>query len=145
MNAEAVGINPALQAAQVKTFSIDSREVKAGDVFFALSQPEYKNNCFNGDFEDSTKYVASAFEKGAIAAVVRRDRFEEHKAELEKYQRQTSFRQRRDSRFAKTCTRRLSRMEQTRRRRYRKRGKNDGEGIDGARFGKFGQKGFKEY
>ncbi len=85
MNAENNGINPALLAAQVKTFSIDSREVKAGDVFFALSQPEYQNNCFNGDFEDSTKYVASAFEKGAIAAVVRRDRFEEHKDELEKF------------------------------------------------------------
>lgn len=85
MNAEGNGINPALPEAQVKTFSIDSRFVKAGDVFFALSQPEYQNNCFNGDFEDSTKYVASAFEKGAIAAVVRRDRYEEHKAELEKY------------------------------------------------------------
>ena len=91
MNAEAVGINPALQAAQVKTFSIDSREVKAGDVFFALSQPEYKNNCFNGDFEDSTKYVASAFEKGAIAAVVRHDRFDEHAAELEKYKDKLLF------------------------------------------------------
>ena len=91
MNAEAVGIKPALQTAQVKTFSIDSREVKAGDVFFALSQPEYKNNCFNGDFEDSTKYVVSAFEKGAIAAVVRHDRFEEHKAELEKYKDRLLF------------------------------------------------------
>ena len=91
MNADADGINPALQAAQVKTFSIDSREVKAGDVFFALSQPEYKNNCFNGDFEDSTKYVASAFEKGAIAAVVRHDRFEEHRAELEKYKDKLLF------------------------------------------------------
>ncbi|MEO6588355.1 MAG: UDP-N-acetylmuramoyl-tripeptide--D-alanyl-D-alanine ligase [Pyrinomonadaceae bacterium] len=85
MNAEADGINPALLTAQVKTFSIDSREVKAGDVFFALSQPEYKNNCFNGDFEDSTKYVASAFEKGAIVAVVRRDRYEERREELEKF------------------------------------------------------------
>jgi UDP-N-acetylmuramoyl-tripeptide--D-alanyl-D-alanine ligase len=55
--------------------------VKAGDVFFALSQPEYKNNCFNGDFADSTQYVASAFQKGAIAAVVRPDRFAEHNLE----------------------------------------------------------------
>lgn len=85
MNAENAGINPALLGAQVTTFSIDSRSVRAGDVFFALSQPEYKNNCFNGDFEDSTRYVASAFEKGAIAAVVRFDRFEEHRAELEKF------------------------------------------------------------
>lgn len=63
MNADTSGFNPALLEEEVKTVSIDSREVKAGDVFFALSQPEYKNNCFNGDFADSTQYVVSAFEK----------------------------------------------------------------------------------
>lgn len=67
------------------TFVIDSREVKAGDVFFALSQPEYADNGFNGDFDDSTRYVASALEAGAAAAVLRRERFEEHRGELEKY------------------------------------------------------------
>jgi UDP-N-acetylmuramoyl-tripeptide--D-alanyl-D-alanine ligase len=91
MNADAAGINPALLEAKVETFSIDSREVKAGDVFFALSQPEYKNNCFNGDFDDSTKYVAAALEKGAVAAVVRPDRFEEHRRELEKYRDRLLF------------------------------------------------------
>ncbi len=85
MEADASALNPALQGAEVNSFVIDSRELQAGEVFFALSQPEYKNNCFNGDFEDSTKYVAAAFEKGAVAAVVRRDRFAEHKAELEKF------------------------------------------------------------
>ncbi len=85
MKTDASALNPALHGAEVNSFVIDSREVKAGEVFFALSQPEYKNNCFNGDFEDSTKYVASAFEKGALAAVVRRDRFAEHKADLEKF------------------------------------------------------------
>jgi UDP-N-acetylmuramoyl-tripeptide--D-alanyl-D-alanine ligase len=85
MNADASRINPALLNAEVNSFVIDSREVQAGEVFFALSQPEYKNNCFNGDFEDSTKYVASAFEKGAVAAVLRPDRFAEHAAELEKF------------------------------------------------------------
>ena len=89
MNADASTLNPALHGAEVKSFAIDSREVQAGEVFFALSQPEYKNNCFNGDFEDSTKYIASAFEKGAIAAVVRRDRFAEHK--LEKFQDRLIF------------------------------------------------------
>lgn len=78
MNADTSGFNPALLDKELKTVAIDSREVKAGDVFFALSQPEYKNNCFNGDFADSTQYVASAFEKGAIAAVARPDRFAEH-------------------------------------------------------------------
>lgn len=85
MNADVSGLNPALLNEELKTISIDSREVKAGDVFFALSQPEYKNNCFNGDFTDSTEYVVSAFEKGAIAAVVRPDRFEEHKSILEPF------------------------------------------------------------
>lgn len=85
MNADTLGFNPALLAENCKTVAIDSREVKAGDVFFALSQPEYKNNCFNGDFADSTQFVVSALEKGAICAVIRPDRFEEHKAVLEQY------------------------------------------------------------
>ncbi len=85
MNADGSTLNPALLNAEVDSFVIDSRELQAGEVFFALSQPEYKNNCFNGDFDDSTKYVASAFEKGAVAAIVRRDRFEEHKANLEQF------------------------------------------------------------
>ncbi|MFT3745666.1 MAG: UDP-N-acetylmuramoyl-tripeptide--D-alanyl-D-alanine ligase [Pyrinomonadaceae bacterium] len=83
MNAAAAALDPALLNSEVGSFAIDSREVKPGDLFFALSQPEYRNNCFNGDFEDSTKYAASALEKGAVACVVRQDRFEEHKAELE--------------------------------------------------------------
>src|SRR5258708_38439922 len=85
MNASAPALDPALLIREVGSFAIDSREVQNGDVFFALSQPDYANNGFNGDFEDSTKYVPAAFEKGAIAAVVREDRFEEHKADLQHY------------------------------------------------------------
>lgn len=85
MNADASNINPALLQIDVQSFTIDSRESQAGAVFFALSQPDYKNNCFNGDFEDSTKFAASALENGAVAAVVRPDRFAEHQAELEKF------------------------------------------------------------
>jgi UDP-N-acetylmuramoyl-tripeptide--D-alanyl-D-alanine ligase len=91
MNADASATQPALLDRDVTNFVIDSREVKAGNVFFALSQPEYRNNGFNGDFEDSTKYVRSAFENGAIAAVVRADRFEEHAAELEKFRDKLIF------------------------------------------------------
>ena len=83
MNATAPALDPALRQREVGSFAIDSREVCPGDVFFALSQPEYRNNGFNGDFEDSTVYVPAAFEKGAVACVVRRDRFEEHKSDLE--------------------------------------------------------------
>ena len=78
MGAETPGIDPALMARDVVSFVIDSREIQAGDVFFALSQPEYKNNGFNGDFDDATVYVKSSLENGAVAAVVRRDRYEEH-------------------------------------------------------------------
>lgn len=91
MNAAAAELDPALLATEVGSFAIDSREVSPGDVFFALSQPEYKNNCFNGDFEDSTKYVASAFATGAVACVVREDRFAEHAATLGQYRDRLIF------------------------------------------------------
>ncbi len=82
MNGEAPLLDPALSEREVTSFVIDSREVKAGDVFFALSQPEYKENGFNGEFADSTGFAVTALENGAVAAVVRRDRYAEHKAEL---------------------------------------------------------------
>lgn len=85
MNAEITAFAPALLDAELSTVSIDSREVKAGDVFFALSQPDYKNNCFNGDFEDSHKFIPAAFEKGAIACIARPDRYEEHREILEPF------------------------------------------------------------
>lgn len=91
MNAEAPNFDPALLDAEVKSFSIDSRHVQAGEVFFALSQPDYQNNCFNGDFTDSHIYVPTAFEKGAAAAVVRPDRYAEHRAILEKFQDRLIF------------------------------------------------------
>jgi UDP-N-acetylmuramoyl-tripeptide--D-alanyl-D-alanine ligase len=78
MNADATALDPALREREVGSFAIDSREVNDGDVFFALSQPEYQNHGFNGDFEDSTVYVPAAIEKGAMAVVARQDRFAEH-------------------------------------------------------------------
>ncbi|MEO6051700.1 MAG: UDP-N-acetylmuramoyl-tripeptide--D-alanyl-D-alanine ligase [Pyrinomonadaceae bacterium] len=91
MNGCATTLDPALLEREVGSFVIDSREVTNGDVFFALSQPEYRDNGFNGDFEDSTSYVSAAFEKGAAACVVRTDRFEEHKAGLEKFRDRLIF------------------------------------------------------
>lgn len=85
LNANATAFKPALLETEIDTFVIDSREVEAGNVFFALSQPEYKNNGFNGEFADSTVFVPGAFEKGAIACVVRQDRFEEHRERLEPF------------------------------------------------------------
>jgi UDP-N-acetylmuramoyl-tripeptide--D-alanyl-D-alanine ligase len=60
--------------AEINNFVIDSREVKAGEVFFALSQPDYKNNGFNGDFADSHQFIKLAFESGAAACVARPDK-----------------------------------------------------------------------
>ncbi len=80
MSGSAPNMAPALTQREVDTFVIDSREVRAGDVFFALSQPEYRNNGFNGEFEDSTKYAEAALSAGAAACVLRRDRSLEHKA-----------------------------------------------------------------
>lgn len=85
MNAEAIDLNPALQERELISVAIDSREVQAGDLFFALSQPDYKNNGFTGDFEDASKYIPAAFEKGAAACVVRGDRFREHLDEIGKF------------------------------------------------------------
>lgn len=91
MNANSAHLDPALLECEVGSFAIDSREVENGGMFFALSQPEYCDNGFNGDFDDSTKYVPSAFVKGATACVIREDRFEEHKTELEKHRDKIIF------------------------------------------------------
>jgi UDP-N-acetylmuramoyl-tripeptide--D-alanyl-D-alanine ligase len=91
MGGEAPNLNPALLQTEVANFVIDSRDVQAGNVFFALSQPDYRNNGFNGEFEDATKYAAAAFEKGAVAAVLRRDRYQEHKADLEQFRDRLIF------------------------------------------------------
>ena len=91
MNADASKLNPALLETEVQSFAIDSREVQAGQVFFALSQPDYKNNCFNGDFQDSHQFIRSAFEKGAVACVARPDKFVEHRAVLEEFQDRLIF------------------------------------------------------
>jgi UDP-N-acetylmuramoyl-tripeptide--D-alanyl-D-alanine ligase len=84
-------IDPTLLDSEVGSFVIDSREAGPNSIFFALSQPEYQQNGFNGDFEDSTIFVKSAFERGAIAAVVRPDRFEEHRDVLSEFEGRLLF------------------------------------------------------
>jgi UDP-N-acetylmuramoyl-tripeptide--D-alanyl-D-alanine ligase len=82
--ADAQHLSPALLNVEVNSFAIDSREVKAGEVFFALAQPDYKNNGFNGEFADSHQFIAAAFEKGAVACVARADKVIGN-PDLEKY------------------------------------------------------------
>ena len=85
MNADASNLSSNLTQTNVTSFPTNSREVKAGDLFFAFSQPEFANNGFNGDFRDANEFIPSAFEKGAIACVIRKDKFFEQKSLLEAY------------------------------------------------------------
>ncbi len=57
----------------ITNFSIDSRSIAAGELFFALSQQDYVRAGFNGMFADGHQFVEGAFARGAIAAVVRSD------------------------------------------------------------------------
>lgn len=91
MDADASKINPALLQTDVQSFAIDSREVRAGEVFFAFSQPEFQNNCFNGDFQDAHNFIPSAFENGASVCVARADRFSEHEKMLAPFRNRLVF------------------------------------------------------
>ncbi len=91
MNAEASHLKPALLEREVNSFAIDSRRVVAGDVFFAFAPEDFENNCFNGEFQDSHEFIRSAFEKGAVACVARRDKYEERRAILEEFQDRLIF------------------------------------------------------
>src|SRR5882724_10816611 len=76
MGATAEGLGAELFDKQIIDFSIDSRTARAGELFFALSQPDYERAGFNGTFADAHSYIAGAFERGAVAAVARRQRVE---------------------------------------------------------------------
>jgi UDP-N-acetylmuramoyl-tripeptide--D-alanyl-D-alanine ligase len=74
MGADTEGLGAALFDKQISGFSIDSRSVGAGELFFALSQQDYTRAGFNGEFVDAHKFIGDAFASGAIAAVARKDR-----------------------------------------------------------------------
>ena len=74
MGANATSVSAELFDKQITDFSIDSRSVGAGELFFALSQQDYARAGFNGEFVDAHRFIADAFERGAIAAVARADR-----------------------------------------------------------------------
>lgn len=73
MGAVVTDVDAELFDKQIVDFSIDSRSVKAGEVFFALSQQDYSRAGFNGVFADGHQYIAGALSKGALAAVARAD------------------------------------------------------------------------
>jgi UDP-N-acetylmuramoyl-tripeptide--D-alanyl-D-alanine ligase len=74
MGATTDGLGAEVFDKQIIDFSIDSRTVRAGELFFALSQPDYERAGFNGTFADAHNFIAGALERGAIAAVARRER-----------------------------------------------------------------------
>lgn len=76
MGADAGCVSAELFDKQIIDYSIDSRSVGAGELFFALSQKDYSRAGFNGEFADAHKFIGDAFSRGAIAAVARTDRVE---------------------------------------------------------------------
>jgi UDP-N-acetylmuramoyl-tripeptide--D-alanyl-D-alanine ligase len=62
---------------QLSGFSIDSRTVAAGDLFFALAPEDYRRHFFTAkEFDDGHRFIPQAFERGAAAVVARRARVE---------------------------------------------------------------------
>lgn len=74
MDAQVADVGAEFFDKEITDFSIDSRSVKAGELFFALSQEDYVRAGFNGAFADGHQYIESAFASGAFAAVARADR-----------------------------------------------------------------------
>ena len=74
MGATVDRLRPELFDKEILDFSIDSRTIEPGELFFALSQPDYERAGFNGKFADAHNFIASAFERGAVAAVARQTR-----------------------------------------------------------------------
>jgi UDP-N-acetylmuramoyl-tripeptide--D-alanyl-D-alanine ligase len=74
MGANTADVSAELFDKEITDFSIDSRSVKAGELFFALSQEDYARAGFNGVFADGHQYIKAALGRGAIAAVARADR-----------------------------------------------------------------------
>ena len=57
---------------EISGFSIDSRTVGEGELFFALSPEDYAAHGFTGThFTDAHRFIPDAFARGAIAAVAR--------------------------------------------------------------------------
>src|SRR5882672_666288 len=74
MGAMTYGLRAELFDKEIIDFSIDSRTVGEGQLFFALSQPDYERAGFNGIFADAHDFIAKALANGATAAVARRAR-----------------------------------------------------------------------
>ena len=57
---------------EISGFSIDSRNVRPGELFFALSPEDYRRHCFTAtSFADAHRFIPQALSQGAVAAVAR--------------------------------------------------------------------------
>src|SRR5437762_1044357 len=74
MGATTTGLRAEFFDKEIIDFSIDSRTAGAGELFFALSQPDYERAGFNGTFADAHDFISQALASGAVAAVARRER-----------------------------------------------------------------------
>src|SRR2546428_10645079 len=74
MGATTDGLSAEFFDKEIVDFSIDSRTAGEGELFFALSQPDYERAGFNGTFTDAHDFIAQALANGALAAVARRER-----------------------------------------------------------------------
>ena len=77
MGADVSHMSAELFDKEIEDFSINSRSVGAGELFFALSQADYARAGFNGTFADGHQFIPDAIGRGAIAAVARTDHFTE--------------------------------------------------------------------
>ena len=60
MGADASSVGAELFDKQIRDFSIDSRSVGAGELFFALSQQDYARAGFNGEFVDAHRFIGES-------------------------------------------------------------------------------------
>src|SRR5258706_184176 len=74
MGATTEGLRAEFFDKEIVDFSIDSRTAGEGELFFALSQPDYERAGFNGTFADAHDFISQALANGAGAAVARRAR-----------------------------------------------------------------------
>src|SRR5258706_15616632 len=74
MGATTEGLRAEFFDKEIVDFSIDSRKAGEGELFFALSQPDYERAGFNGSFADAHDFIPQALARGAVAAVARRER-----------------------------------------------------------------------
>ncbi len=62
---------------EIEGFSIDSRTVAEGELFFALAPVDYRRHYFTAaQFDDAHQYIPQAFARGAVGVVALRERVE---------------------------------------------------------------------